>query len=83
MYSFHCWGVRPPAVVHIRLMAYWTFRFQSRVVPSALPLAIVCPLGLNATEEMNPAPAGKSDGRDSYRPSPPVTGDGITPSASP
>ena len=31
-------------------MAYWTFRFQSRVVPSSLPLASVCPSGLNATE---------------------------------
>jgi hypothetical protein len=31
-------------------MADWTDRFQSRVVPSALPLARVCPSGLNATE---------------------------------
>jgi hypothetical protein len=37
-------------VAQIRWMAYWTFRFQSWVVPSALPLASVCPPGLNATE---------------------------------
>lgn len=56
MYSFHCWGVRPPATAHIRLMADWTDRFQSRVVPSALPLARVCPSGLKATESTAPPP---------------------------
>src|SRR5215469_3671815 len=50
MYWFHCWGVRLPAVEQIQWMAYWTFRFQSRVVPSSLPLASVCVSGLNATE---------------------------------
>jgi hypothetical protein len=38
-------------------MAYWTFRFQSRVVPSVLPLASVCPSGLNATEVTAAVPA--------------------------
>ena len=37
-------------MTQIRSMAYWTFKFQSRVVPSPLPLASVCPSGLNATE---------------------------------
>jgi hypothetical protein len=31
-------------------MASWTFRFQSRVAPSALPLASVRPSGLTATK---------------------------------
>ena len=39
MYFSHSGGVRPPAVVQILLMAYWTFRSQSRVVPSSPPLA--------------------------------------------
>ena len=34
MYLCHCWGVRPPAVVQIRSMAYPTSRFHSRTVPS-------------------------------------------------
>jgi len=37
-------------VTQIRSMAVPTFRFQSRVVPSSLPLASACPSGLNATD---------------------------------
>jgi hypothetical protein len=48
MYWLHCWGVRPPAVAQIRSMAYWTFRFQIRIMP-LLSSASTCPLGLNAT----------------------------------
>ena len=59
MYWFHCRGVRPPAVAQIRWMAYWTFRFQSRTVPSRLPLASVCPSGLNATEYDGGGAAGQ------------------------
>ena len=59
MYWFHCRGVRPPAVAQIRWMAYWTFRFQSRIVPSALPVASVCPSGLNATEATVRGAAGQ------------------------
>jgi hypothetical protein len=43
MYLFQSRGVRPPAVAQILLMTYWTFRSQSRVVPSSPPLASVCP----------------------------------------
>ena len=43
----------------IRWMAYWTFRFHSRIVPSSLPLASVCPSGLNATESTADAAAGQ------------------------
>ena len=35
-------------VTQIRSMASWAFRFQSRVIPSVLPLARVRPSGLNA-----------------------------------
>ena len=37
-------------MAQIRWIAYWTFRFHSRMAPSSLPLASVCPSGLNATE---------------------------------
>src|ERR1700756_3815602 len=50
MYWCHCPGVRSPAAEQIRWMAYWTFRFQSRIVPSSLLVASVCPSGLNATQ---------------------------------
>ena len=36
---------------------------HSRIVPSELPLASVCPSGLNATECTNPAPVAKGAGR--------------------
>ena len=46
-------------MAQIRSMAYWTFRFQSRIVPSSLPLASVRPSGLNATESTAAGAAGQ------------------------
>jgi hypothetical protein len=49
MYWLHCWGVRPPAAVQIRSMAYWTFVFRRRIIPP-WSSASTCPPGVNAID---------------------------------